>query len=99
MSASASPRGLIQVVIFLVGSFLSLWVLVLLFGSLLEPIADVARNIPAVQNTGRASMIDRVMSIVPMAGLVLGVGAILLTIIYAVFREQFIGRTGRVRRP
>jgi len=96
----AQLNGLLQVAVFLVGTILALWFLTLLYGALLKPIAEIALNMEAVQDTGRAGQVERVMNIIPFAGLLLGVGAILLAIIFAVFREQFIGRTGRrVRRP
>lgn len=93
----AQLGGLLQVLVFLVATLLGLWILTLLYGALLQPIADLALSMDAVQQSGNDTLIERVMAIVPYAGLALGIGTIVLVIVYAVFREQFVGRSGRRR--
>lgn len=87
--------GLLTVVVWTVGVLLALYMFVLLYGSFLEPLADIALSIEAVHNQGYDSLVDSYLTTLALAGLLLGVGAICLAIIYAVWREKFIGRTRR----
>lgn len=97
MSLLHDERGqsLLWVVIWIVGVMLALWVFTLLYGSVLEPIANIASGMQAVQDEGYGGHIDIVLATLKFSGLLLAVGSILLFIIFAVWRERFIGRTRR----
>jgi hypothetical protein len=88
-------RGIIWVMLWLISTLVALWLYTLIYGSVLEPLANIARSIDAVESEGYLSIVDLGMSSLAFAGLLLGIGAILLAIIYAVWQERFIGR----RRP
>lgn len=85
-------QSLIWVIIWFVASLLALWVFTTLYGGLIEPIADIASSMSAVQSEGYGGHIDLILSTLQMAGLFLGIGSILLFIVFAVWREQFRGR-------
>lgn len=97
MTLQGDRRGqsLWWVLVWLIGILLALWIFALLFGAVLEPIADVATGMAAVDGTHETT-INLVMQTLTIAGMALGVFAILLTIIFAVWNERFLGQRRRM---
>ena len=86
-------QGLIWVIIWLITILFSLWIFTLIAGSVLEPMRDLVLSFDSTQDSGYASAINLFWPIlVKWAPLLLGVGAILLTILYAAWRERFTSR-------
>ena len=86
-------QGLISVVLWLIVIMFSLWLFMLLVGRMLEPIRSFVINAEVMQDSGHLGALENFWAILTMwAPMLLGVGAFMLSIIYAVFREQFRGR-------
>ncbi len=89
-------QGLVYVFLFVLTSLLALWVLFVVGTAVIEPIFGVAQDIGAVESEGYDGTVDRLLSIFFVwTPLTIGVGVLLLTIIYAVFQEQFRNSTPR----
>lgn len=98
MSLRRDDRGLgiIGVVFWLLGALMALWIFMLLAANVLEPVFAIVMDSDAVKNMGYDSGANRLWPMLTLyAPLLFGVGAFLLFIIYAVFRERFLG----ARRP
>jgi len=97
LRADERGRSIIWVALWLIATLISLWIFTLIYGAVLEPLAEVARDVQAVESEGYLPVVDLSMAALKFAGLLLGIGSILLAIIYAVWQERFIGRRRRPR--
>lgn len=94
---SRAQIGLIHVGLLVVTVLVALWVYAVIGPAILEPIHDIASSNEAVQEEGHQGRLDTILAVtLNHAPKLLGVGIILLAIIFAAFRERFVGRT---RRP
>jgi len=84
--------GLIGVFLWFLTLLFSLWIFWLMVGHVLEPIRDIVMGMEVVQSSGYDSGLERLWPVlVIFAPLLLLVGGICLIIIYAVWRERFLG--------
>lgn len=94
MSRAQSP---IRVVLWFIATLVTIWVATLIFGYFLEPLADIAGNMQAVQNSAYSGHIDIYLTATMWGFILLGVGAMALIVIFAVWREGFLGQRRRPR--
>ena len=99
MTMTMNTRGqtLWWTMVWFVGILVGLWIFVLLFGELIEPLHSFATDLDAVEGTSYESAADLLLQTMSVAGLLLGVGAVALIIVFAVWKEGFLGQ--RRRRP
>lgn len=89
MSRAQSP---IHVVIWLVVVMFALWIATLIFARFLEPLAEIVGGMQAVQDQGYSGHIDIYLTTTMWAFILLGVGAIVLFVVFAVWKEGFLGQ-------
>lgn len=85
-------QGLISVVLWVLAIMLSLWIFMLILGHMIEPIREFVINSDAIADSDivSESALNNFWAMLSMwAPMLLGVGVLMLAIIYSVFREQF----------
>ena len=86
-------QGIIRVLLGFLGAMFALWILTIVVGAVLEPLYVLAAEDAAVESQGFGDAIEYAWIVMAnWAPLLFGVGMIVLTILYAVFRERFAGQ-------
>jgi len=88
-------QGLLRVVVWFVSSLFLFYLFTLLYGKIIEPILAVVQSFSSVSNAGYMDTVDLTVKSVSLAGMFLGVSIVLLFLVYAVWRENFLGPGGR----
>lgn len=92
LSGDDRGLGLIGVFLWFLTLLFALWIFWLMVGHFLEPLREIVMAQQVVQDSGYTTGLERLWPIlVIMAPLLLLVGGIVLIIIYAVWRERFLG--------
>ncbi|QSG02526.1 hypothetical protein [Natranaeroarchaeum sulfidigenes] len=93
-----AQADLIGVMIFFVTVLVALWIFTIVAPPIIDALVDMSTDIDAVEEQGYSGTVDRYHTVVlQQAPTILGGGFIVLIILFAVFRERFLGAGGRRR--
>lgn len=96
MTRDRGQGDLIGVMIFLVGMVVALWIFAIVAPPIIEALVDMSTDVDAVDEQGYSSNVDRYQHVVlQQSPTILGGGFVVLVILFAVFRERFLGAGGR----